>query len=132
MIGGSGQHSHMRVRAARGPAAAFVVALLFTLQSYVTQTHIHLENPLPAWAGAQSYLQHPEARSHHGKRPVDDDPDHCPLCQAAVISGSFLKPVLPVLPPPVVHAGVLRIILQSGILAPAFTHAWQGRAPPGF
>lgn len=100
---------------------ACLILLAFTLQSYITQSHIH---PL-APAGVAKILTHSPA-----KAPLDDNPMDCPFCQAVAHDGPFFLPTAPLL---------ILSITYVELAAPAFrihdfwdapTYIWQSRAPP--
>jgi hypothetical protein len=99
---------------------ACLILIAFTLQSYITQTHIH--NLAPAAIA--------KIVPSHGKAPVDDNPVDCPFCQAVAHDGPFFAPTVPLL--------ILSVAFVE-LAAPAFslhrpsdvlTHIWQSRAPP--
>lgn len=125
----------IRVLQHRAPAfarlsLAFVLAMAFTLQCYVTQTHIHVGataatagfvlDQRAALKGAQ-----PDKQS-----PAGDDSTNCLFCQEMLYAGQYVAPaaVVFVLPaqsvsfvPPSI--AVARVIARA-------SHSWQGRAPP--
>jgi hypothetical protein len=103
--------------------AIWLVLAAFTLQSYVTQVHIHDAAPVAAITKAFT-------NADHGKAPADNSPLDCPFCQAAALAGAFALPVTPLL-----------ILSAAGIIlsapdhpAPASydtaAHIWRSRAPP--
>ena len=106
----------------------FVMFVAFFLQSYVTQTHIH---PPPA---ATSATQHAGTFStkpgDNDKHPGDEDPAHCPFCQAIAIAGNFLTPVVILLPLPVFSSTVEKPVSHTPSILLPVPHSWQGRAPP--
>lgn len=107
-----------------GFLAVFVAALLaFTWQSFVTQTHIHLET-LPVAA------THVVARQLTPTQPAPERPIDCPICHAAALSGHYLTPG-PAMVLAMVTAAVWRF--ASTASAPSRvtrSHAWRSRAPP--
>ena len=112
---------------------ALLVILAFTFQSYVTQTHIHLPRPkipsiVRAAEGLFAIAGADESRSK--KLPDNDDPEHCPLCQAIALSGSFVAPGVPILPLPTMAVIANEVFQPIVLYRPVFSHGWQGRAPP--
>ena len=118
---------------------AFLGLLAVALQSFVVQTHIHIQQPtvsahslgLIALAAASG----PEAASGKAQAPVDKyplnrDPANCPLCKELTHSGVYVSStsVLATLPfPATVNFIVFREIAPSRFAA---SHTWRGRAPP--
>ncbi len=109
---------------------AIVLFVAFGLQSYVTQTHIHL----PPSAVAAFSVGHVGVSSakpvEKDKHPGDEDPAHCPLCQAVAASGSFVMPVLPVLLLPVFSSAIAEAASYLPIIVSPLSHDWRGRGPP--
>jgi hypothetical protein len=118
---------------------AGLALIAFAFQSYVTQTHIHLRQPVSFSAsdiGAPS-----EAKSLHGvaagpqhterdKAPANDEPVKCPLCQAVGYAGHFVTPAAAALLLPTAAISILP--LATAILSSRDTpsHNWQSRGPP--
>jgi hypothetical protein len=100
---------------------ACLILISFTLQSYITQTHIH--NVAPA-AIAKTVSHTP------GKAPVDDNPIDCPFCQAVAHNGSFFLPTVPLLILSIEFVELAAPALRSHNVAQASAHIWQSRAPP--
>ena len=100
---------------------ACLILFTFTLQSYITQTHIHDT----ASAAVVKIASH-----SHGKTPLDDNPVDCPFCQAVAHDGPFFLPTVPLLILSVefveLAAPLFRVHHPAGTLA----HIWQSRAPP--
>lgn len=114
-----------------GSALRFVVTffalLAFSLQSYVTQTHIHLAPDRFASYGAE--------KSESQKRlpdrfPANGDPSNCPICQEVLHSGQFITPAAAALLPPSLVASIVPVAAQIAVVARAASHAWRSRAPP--
>lgn len=104
-------------------ALTLVLLLAFTLQSFVTQTHLHA---MPGAGVAQTAFQAP----HHGNTPLDEGAAACPFCQATVHAGAFFAPAPPVL---LLPASCIRSAVSASIcdaIVPTLTHAWHSRAPP--
>lgn len=125
-------------RAKRGTRAAsaiqFVVTvfalLAFSLQSYVTQTHIHL-----APDGVASYSGGGTASADTQKRfpdrfPANGDPAKCPICQEALHIGQFLTPAAASLLAPTFTASIVPLAVSVAVFAQGASHDWRSRAPP--
>ena len=61
------------------------IILAFFLQSYAVQTHIHGLPGLPSSISVSAKVAAPQAAGTSDKKhvPAQNDPDDCPLCQAA-------------------------------------------------
>lgn len=106
---------------------ASLALIVFALQSYVTQTHIHL------LAQGIARVHHATARlerAAHGTQNPFDNPDTCPICQDIALAGHFTTPAIaPVLPPAFAAvASAIFWVLPHVIAQPS--HNWHGRAPP--
>ena len=112
----------------------------FTVQSFLTQTHIHLprtyEAVLTGIAPAEQSV-HPtagkvslHALARKGGGTPFDDPDKCPLCQEYLYAGNYVPPAVVVLYVPT--ANVSEIAPKPSIVVRAWvvSHSWHGRAPP--
>ncbi len=108
----------------------FVALFAFTVQSYLTQTHIHIP-PAIALAGdigAKAPVSEP-AKDSKDRYPANQDPANCPICQEIMHAGQLVMPVmLLVLPSAVAFAFPVFIETVTHFRAPS--HIWQGRAPP--
>jgi hypothetical protein len=113
-------------------AAVFVVCAIF-MQGYAVQTHIH---GLPA--AVQSFVTHSTVRfgatsqGHAGNRqgPAQDDPDSCPLCQAAShVNGAFLAAPSAIAPFSVYFQPNILHFVQA-FSAPFSGHDEEQRGPP--
>lgn len=119
----------MRPRLGRGwhHAIASLVLILFAIQSYVTQTHIHFLNAstLQSVSGGVA-IKAPA----HGRLPPADNPATCPICQDMALAGHYTAPgaILLTLPPLV--AMPVAVLLGVPRFVAAISHIWQGRAPP--
>ena len=98
---------------------AALVLLAFTIQSYVTQTHIHDAAP----AGITKTVG-------HGKAPLRDTPLDCPFCQTVAHAGSVFMPAAPLLfvSAQWVEINTPHFLLRD--LVSATAQGWQSRAPP--
>ena len=115
--------------------------LAVALQSFVVQTHIHVQQPafrtqavslitLAAISVAGTDLSSGQAETPVDNYPLNRDPANCPLCKELTHSGQYVSSasVLATLPFPVtVNVIVFREIAPSLFAA---SHTWRGRAPP--
>ena len=100
---------------------ACLILITFSLQSYITQTHIHSATS----AAIVKLFNHSP-----GKAPLDDNPVDCPFCQAVAHDGPFHLPTLPLLILSVTFVELAAPQLRLLRLSEAFAHIWQSRAPP--
>lgn len=100
---------------------ACLILFTFSLQSYITQTHIHSATP----AAVIKIFNH-----SHGKTPLDDNPMDCPFCQAVAHDGPFHLPTVPLLILSISFVELAAPSLRLHRLSEAFAHIWQSRAPP--
>ena len=100
---------------------ACLVLIAFTLQSYITQTHIHNATP----AAAAKIVTHAP-----GKAPADDNPVDCPFCQAVAHDGPFFLPTVPLLILSIEFVEHAAPALRFHRPWEARGHIWQSRAPP--
>jgi hypothetical protein len=115
--------------------------LAVALQSFVVQTHIHVQQPayrtqavslitLAAASIVGADLAAGQTGAPVDNYPVNRDPANCPLCKELTHSGQYVSSasVLATLPFPVtVNVIVFREIAPSLFAA---SHTWRGRAPP--
>jgi hypothetical protein len=112
--------------------------IAFAAQSYLTQTHIHLAQPLSTAEAALSiapdtkFGKQAEAQqgAPNNKLPADEDPLKCPLCQAVGYSGHFVTPSAVALLLPNAAISILPVAPAIVLLFEARSHIWQGRGPP--
>jgi hypothetical protein len=103
-----------------------LVLFAFTLQSYVTQSHIH--DGLRG-SGAIATVKSDAKAPSHRKSPLDDNPLNCSICQAVAHAGAFLMPAtLPLLPALSAELATPFIALRA--VGAGAMHDWQSRAPP--
>ncbi|HEY6579169.1 MAG TPA: hypothetical protein VIY09_07580 [Rhizomicrobium sp.] len=103
----------------------WVLLLAFTLQSFVTQTHIHWAPRASAGATIAKVLE-----STSGHRSPIENAATCPFCQAIVHAGAFFASAAPLLRLPVVWAEcTIPRLIAAASRAPS-AHNWQSRAPP--
>jgi len=121
----------------------FLVAAAFSLaiQILVVQTHIH---GVPAAAqpqavgvsgvvqfvGGATAAAMETANAPRDRYPINEDPSNGPLCQEFAHSGQFVQSaaVLAYIPAWISIHFILFRDLRPVLLA--FSHSWQGRAPP--
>ena len=125
LLAGEGQ---MKASAAMGRARgrgwrviATLLLLAFTLQSYITQTHIHT----PTLAAASRTLS-----GSHDQAPADGSPMDCPFCQAVAHDGPFFLPSAPILLLSAIWVAWTPYFLSVRPEAGAPAHGWQSRVPP--
>ena len=115
---------------------AVFALVVFALQSYVVQTHVHLLPEIRTGfaiankntpSNAQSA---PSEKHEHDRHPPSDDPDHCPICQEILYFGSFVMPFLPTLAPPVTIAAPASCIIFVRTIVKVTAHNWFCRGPP--
>jgi hypothetical protein len=133
-------NTRVRVRKQRCVAAARLVVLVtllaFAVQTYLTQTHIHLASEgQPSrvhsqlvLAGGKVSIGTPVERKD--RYPANEDPANCPLCQELIHAGQFVTPAASALILPSLSLSVIDLAVQSVPLVHAVTHIWHGRAPP--
>ena len=105
---------------------ARLVLIAFTLQSYVTQSHVH-----DKWQGQgiSSISKSDSKAPPHRKSPLDDSPLSCPICQAISHASVYLTAAaLPLLP--ALCAELAAPIFTTNPVIAAFWHDWRSRAPP--
>jgi len=107
-----------------------VTILSFTLQSYVTQTHIHgTSQGFDIDAIAKIVAANSPA---HSKSPLDDGDADCPFCQAVAHAGAFFTPITPILILPFIWVKTVAITIITRVVASTTAHNWQSRAPPRY
>jgi hypothetical protein len=117
---------------------AFFLLCAFGLQSYVTQTHIHISATSDArtTAGfekpgklAVAKLDSAHKQNKQGV-PSKDDPANCPICQQMAVAGAFVTPAASVLALPTIAGSFAPPSGEVHLAASQSSHNWQGRAPP--
>ncbi|HEY0107018.1 MAG TPA: DUF2946 family protein [Rhizomicrobium sp.] len=99
--------------------------IAFTLQSFATQTHIHIQP-----AGAPVAVDVFDGVPAKGKVPAKNDEANCPLCQAFASAGHFVTPAVAATLLPTFSISIIALVFRASHLAPAVSHNWHGRAPP--
>jgi hypothetical protein len=105
----------------------WAVLLAFTLQSFVTQTHIHWSPLAGTGVTAAGRLDSPVSQN---KSPFEKDKTACPFCQAIIHAGAFFASGAPLLLLPVLRAEWAIPRLFPAAIRAALAHSWQSRAPP--
>jgi hypothetical protein len=104
----------------------FIVVLAFLLQSYITQTHIHIGSQgfsgIIKIAATQAPTQ--------GKTPLDNGRADCPFCQAIGMAGLFVTSVTPPLSLPFMWVKADVLVFTAWVASDAAAYGWQSRAPP--
>ena len=113
-----------------------VTLLAFSVQTYLTQTHIHmasegrgalaLEQPIAS--PVKALTQSPAVPKD--KYPANEDPANCPLCQELIHAGQFVTPAAAAILLPSLSVSVIEIVAVATPFGRAVTHIWHGRAPP--
>ena len=115
---------------------ASIALVAFALQSYVTQTHIHLRPALVSSLkltddnGVAGKTISGQRTAPKDKAPANDDPLKCPMCQAMGHAGHFVTPSAAALLLPGITVSILplSVLLHAPRASPS--HSWQGRGPP--
>jgi hypothetical protein len=126
------------VRGWRLLVAAFTL-IAFALQSYLTETHIHIAQATsfasitakPAESNATHKTATPLRGAPSDKAPSNEEPVKCPLCQAVGYAGHFVAPSSPaalLLTSVAISILPLALAVRSPRESPS--HIWQGRGPP--
>lgn len=108
-------------------ALVFLTLAAFTMQGFLTQTHIHaiakgsppavdIFDGAPAPAG--------------DKAPSKNDPANCPLCQQFASSGQFITPAAAAILLPSLAVSIIDVIVVATQAIQPVSHNWHGRAPP--
>jgi len=108
-------------------SVTWLLLFAFTLQSFITQTHIHREPKARAGTTIGKVL---DSVSRQDKSPSGNDTTTCPFCQAFVHAGAFFASAAPLLLLPVVWTECATpCLIPTAVRAPS-AHGWQSRAPP--
>ncbi|MGH6877379.1 MAG: hypothetical protein ACREHV_08390 [Rhizomicrobium sp.] len=105
----------------------WVLLLAFTLQSFVTQIHLHGVAPFGDGAAIAKVLAKTPV---HRNAPADNDPATCPFCQAIIHAGAFFTPAPPILIFPAQLAQITASLPVRAMFCRAVSHGWKSRAPP--
>ena len=110
-----------------------VTLIAFSVQTYLTQTHIHLvaEGRTSLMLGlALGKVARSSPVAPKDNYPANEDPANCPLCQELVHAGQFVTPAGAAVLLPFISISVIEIASPTARLGQAVTHIWRGRAPP--
>lgn len=104
------------------------VMLAFGLQSYIAQTHIHLQ---PDTFSSYAKLSHEAGKQDPAdKFPANGDPANCPICQEIAHTGQFVTPAAAVLFLPTASVSIITLVANVVAVPERASHTWQSRAPP--
>jgi hypothetical protein len=98
--------------------------LAFSLQSYITQIHIH-----GATWSTVAVLDAGKA-SPPGKLPASDDQSGCPICQVIAHASQFVIPSAVAIALPALAAFHVVVNTDVATAAHSTSHSWKSRAPP--
>lgn len=104
---------------------AWILLFAFTLQSFITQTHLHTAIDRAGSAAIVKTLA-----PSHSKTPAKDDPSDCPYCQAIVHAGTFSVLSAPVLILPSYVAVIVHPLVHAVAADTTSFRPWHSRAPP--
>jgi len=105
---------------------AFVMLTALSLQSFVTQTHIHIGT----FAVTAGFHVDKNAGTPGKPSPLDGETSNCLFCQEMLHSGQFITPSAAALVLPSEFISIIPIALEVPLLVGAIPHGWQSRAPP--
>jgi hypothetical protein len=103
-----------------------LMLLAFGLQSYVSQTHIHIAPDSLASAAKVGANKQPLP----DKYPAGSDPANCPLCQEIAHTGQFITPSAAALLLPSIAVSIVTLAADTPAVAQSTSHTWRSRAPP--
>lgn len=107
---------------------SLLVMLAFGLQSYITQTHIHLK---PDTFSSYSKLAQTSGKENPSdKFPANGDPANCPICQEIAHTGQFVTPSAAVLLLPTATVSIVALATEIVVVPLRASHTWRSRAPP--
>ncbi len=111
---------------ARRVCVTLILLLAFTLQAFITQTHVHRATSDRAPIGHVVGQTSATAAAHKS-----DEAIACPFCQAMLVAGAFFTPAPTILSTPASLAVALAPPLISvGRTTAAASFSWRSRAPP--
>jgi hypothetical protein len=109
--------------------AGIILLLAFTLQSFVTQIHMHGTLQEIGGGGFANVIAKAPGRSNS---PIENGTVDCPLCQAVAQAGAFFAPAAPLVFLPAASAECAIPFVMLGALDNAVAHYWCSRAPPRY
>ena len=107
-------------------ALAFFLLTALSLQSFVTQTHIHIGT----FAVTAGFHVDNNAGTPGKPSPLDGETSNCLFCQEMLHSGQFVTPSAAALILPSAITSIIPIALEIPLFIGAIAHGWQSRAPP--
>ena len=107
-------------------AVLLAVLLAFTSQSFVTQTHEHLDQ---AAYSAVASVKAAGAQSQTGQSPANPA-DTCPICREMAQAGHYLLPTLVAIQIFETTTHWLAVTRPLALTPHQQSHTWQSRAPP--
>ena len=105
-------------------AITLLALLAFTLQSYVTQVHIHGTSWGTATTLDSGKVPQPS------KLPPSNDPANCPICQVTLHAGLFVTPSTVAITLPTLAAFYVAVDKDATTVTHSASHNWKSRAPP--
>ena len=114
-----------RVRGSSFRAITWIVLLAFMLQSFITQTHIHV-----AFGDQMALAATVTNAPAHKNAPAENGSAECPFCQAIVHAAAFYAPAAPGLVLPISRAKTAVPFFIVAAIGRVSSHLWQSRAPP--
>ena len=90
-------------------ALLFLTLAAFTMQGFLTQTHIHGL----ATTGAPSIIDTFEGGKTPSKDPSKTDEANCPLCQAFASAGAFVTPAAAAVLLPTFSVSVIDVVVHA-------------------
>lgn len=100
----------------------------FSLQSYVTQVHIHGAAGTVASASASG--KSAARKQEPDKFPPADDPANCPICQEILHAGHYIAPSADAWTPLEVAPSTATVVTAAAAIVRLPSHGWKSRAPP--
>ena len=126
--------SRVRSSAPRSRSARLAITLFallaFTLQTYVTQTHIHGIARVSTVTATLAFDKNAVQKQQPDKFPPANDPANCPICQEILHTGYYVTPSVAVLPLPAVAVSIAPTVIDIMTIVAAHSHSWKSRAPP--
>ena len=121
-IRAEGQSGKQGVMRALWMAVLVAVLLAYSWQSFLVQTHRHLDGARTAASAGADGVQR--------QNQSPDQPANCFLCRELAHAGHVVLPAPVVIEAPVVASFWLAVILLAGLSLSQRSHAWRSRAPP--
>jgi hypothetical protein len=125
MTNAASRFSRMRRSGSASRLVVAIAVLAFALQSYFTQTHIHILSQGLGLAHIAA-TQKPE----QSKIPLNSSPVDCPFCQAVTHAGVFFAPAALLFYVSAVWLKSIAFFLKTREPFNASAYDWQSRGPP--